>query len=81
MNWNDNKQLKKHRLTIQLKACPFCGGNAQLDNTWTAHYWVECTSCEAQVADPAIEFLDHQNISHHRQSMNQAAVAWNTRLQ
>ena len=34
---------------VELKACPFCGGKPELDNSDRGPWeWVECTSCGAQ---------------------------------
>ena len=39
---------------VEMKPCPFCGGTARKRaalsgyQTWTGHYWIECTGCHAQ---------------------------------
>ena len=59
--------------------CPFCGGrDIELANTHTAHYWVECKGCEAQVPDPKSPRSKSQYA--HRQSAHRAIFAWNRRV-
>jgi hypothetical protein len=59
----------------ELLPCPFCGGDARVNKTWSpdyngkgkAFYWVSCkrSTCEGK--------------SGHRSTKNMAAVKWNTR--
>lgn len=60
-----------------LKPCPFCGGAAQLANTHTASYWVECSICDAERHDQRIGNGD--SMRAHRASAKRAIAAWNER--
>jgi len=62
--------------------CPFCGSSAELKNTWTPSYWVECIDCEAQVHDPdsAWDVGDDEMKSKHIASAKRAIDAWNRRV-
>lgn len=53
----------------ELKACPFCGGEAKQRSSFAAHY-VECQSCGVSIGTTA-ENWDYQQTKN--------ATAWNTR--
>ena len=52
--------------------CPFCGGIATLTHTWTAHYWVECGDCGAEVSDPSTDCSDDHDKREHIYSARRA---------
>lgn len=81
MNNQDDKKLRscKEKLDKKLLPCPFCGGKAELENTWTAHYWVECKGCGAQMSDMALN-RNADDLADHKASMNDASHAWNKRI-
>ena len=59
--------------------CPFCGcSDIELTHTWTAHYWMECTGCGAEVSDPK-SGGNHRNPKAHIASAKRALKAWNRR--
>lgn len=65
-------------LKASLKACPFCGEkDADLHNTHTASYWIECGTCGAEIHDPKTGSSD--TMRSHRNSAFRAIAAWNTR--
>lgn len=57
----------------ELKACPFCGGRAIMQDRYIQaicnrkHYWVVCSVCESRI--------------HDRKNMTRAITAWNTRAE
>lgn len=59
--------------------CPFCGGIAHLQHTWTASYWVECDDCGAEISDPSTNFGDDKDKRQHIYSARRAIKAWNRR--
>lgn len=63
----------------KLKPCPFCGGIAEMENTHTPSYWVECTDCNCQVGDQMSHEL-YDDIPTHKMSIQNACNAWNTRV-
>ena len=85
MYWKTNKVLTAHVLTQNnsLLNCPFCNSIAFLNNTYTAHYWVECKSCHCEVpANNRIAsetFADNDDIDAHIESINSAVANWNKR--
>lgn len=74
----DNLQSVCEAKQQLLKACPFCGGHAEIKNTWTIAYWVECTQCDAQVSDPKGEGREG-SYGEHTQSIERAVKAWQHR--
>ena len=61
-----------------LKPCPFCGSKtAELANTHTASYWVECGTCGAEIHDQKTSRGD--GMRAHRASAFRAIEAWNRR--
>lgn len=54
------KEIKK------LKECPFCGGEAILDDNGDGYYWVKCGTCEC--------VMDGKN------NKQEAIKEWNTRI-
>lgn len=87
--WTGNakeKSKKNHRFDAELPAtsgvllaCPFCGGEARLEHTWTASYWIECVECNAQ-ADGSWSG-DASKPQDHRRAAQSAIDAWNRRVQ
>lgn len=80
MHGSDHPKLSTLIVKAQklLLPCPFCGSPGELQNTHTPSYWVECTSCGAQVSDQ----LFHENyhsLDAHKASIQNACIAWNTR--
>ncbi len=64
--------------TDEVKSCPFCGCDAELKNTWTACYWLECQGCEAKVTGESEE--DHESITAHEKAKASALEYWNCRV-
>lgn len=60
-------------------ACPFCGSAAEIENTHTPSYWVECTECGCQMSDQLSHDL-YDDIPTHMVSITNACKAWNTRI-
>jgi len=61
--------------------CPFCGcEKPELENTWTACYWLECPECLVPVEGESFSAGggDHK-LSCHRQAKASAIEAWNRR--
>ena len=67
--------------------CPFCGSsNQEIQNTWTAGYWIEC-ECEVQVHGAyatELDGFDHVgevdfSESAHTAAAKDALNKWNTR--
>lgn len=56
--------------------CPFCGSNhAELRNTHTASYWMEC-ACGAEMhGEPS----RGKSMAAHRRAANSALSKWNDR--
>lgn len=84
--WTGNAKEKKrtlHRFDAVLPdasgllPCPFCGGRAELTHTWTAHYWIECQDCEAEVPGQ-FSGKEHRE-ADHRRAAESAIDAWNQR--
>lgn len=61
-----------------LMPCPFCGSQAEIENTHTPHYWVQCLFCEAEVSSPT-SYIDESNAAH-KVSILGAVGAWNKRV-
>lgn len=57
---------------IELKPCPFCGGEAELVNTWNCLCHVICRSCGAEIGG----IKKHLNDFRTR---DEVIVAWNNR--
>jgi len=74
--------LSSKDIKADIAFCPFCGGSAELQNTWTPSYWVECIDCEAQVHDPDSAWVrcDAEMKSKHTASAKRAVKAWNKRV-
>lgn len=60
-----------------LSSCPFCGGEAKLEHTWTASYWIECESCEATASGTWSG--DASKPADHKRAAQSAINAWNRR--
>jgi len=52
---------------IKLKPCPFCGGEAELYQTWTGDYCVQCNKCGATTL--------------HKRDANIVVGDWNRRVE
>jgi len=66
-----------------LLPCPFCGSTElELNNTWTASYWISCDGCSCQVHDPGAggEGRDPFKVEDHQASKEAAIAAWNQRV-
>lgn len=62
----------------QMRPCPFCGHrSAELHNTHTPSYWIECGSCGCQLHDPRSARGDGER--SHRASALRVITAWNSR--
>ena len=68
--------IEKHE--AKLADCPFCGGDATIDNTHTPYYWVECCSCGAEVHSKYKP--KSEDNSEHQKSIRGAVKAWNQRF-
>lgn len=51
---------------IDLKPCPFCGGEARMESVDLGVFWVECKNCYAETICADTE--------------DEAAAAWNRRV-
>lgn len=80
MNGKSIPELKEFivKQESKLKDCPFCGGDAFIENTHTPYYWVECNSCGAQVSSKYKP--KNEEISEHEKSIRGAVKAWNQRF-
>ena len=73
--------------TVELKRCPFCGGEAfivnERDGEWY-HEWyeVKCADCEAQIEDDRYFMCDREEPSEEemRQIEKELAEKWNRRV-
>jgi Lar family restriction alleviation protein len=81
-----NTAAKEGNLHLELEPtdlvspCPFCGSkDIELQNTWTASYWIMCQSCGARVSDPGME-RNPELYADHQASKAAALTAWNTRI-
>lgn len=65
------ERLGTDDITVVLKKCPFCGGEAKLNYAeWDYNYWgVSCTHCGAYVCDP------------NDDTGEKTIKLWNTRVQ
>ena len=55
----------------ELKPCPFCGGEAEVQNDWSdigKYYWVACTECSANTKD-------------YEYNQDEAIETWNRRAE
>ena len=53
-------------MTDELKGCPFCGGEAEINQGGSANWWIQCKIC---------------SIMGERESTKERAIAaWNTRI-
>ncbi len=86
MLYNDNEphcpsviSLRAQPDTLRsLKPCPFCGDKtAELANTHSPSYWIECGTCGAEISDPKGKGVG--GMRAHRASAFRAMAAWNTR--
>lgn len=60
----------------ELLPCPFCGGEAYIDGTEDAHFFVGCRDCFCNVG----ESYDRDAMPEHMfYTVEDAAKAWNTR--
>lgn len=57
-------------MSIDLKPCPFCGGEAEFGGNYHTGFFVECLSCGTNDPLPNLNF-----------SMDEVAAAWNTRAE
>lgn len=55
-------------MTEKLKACPFCGGRAEIVSEYANAYYVECTNCWA-------------SIPQNEATPENAIAKWNKRVQ
>jgi hypothetical protein len=73
--------MSKNKNTKGLLPCPFCGGEAKLDDCRTI-WRVCCTNCEGLILGeraPEPEDDEHCNIIDWDYYMNTAINAWNKR--
>lgn len=63
--------------------CPFCGSeNVELNNSWTASYWVECLECEGRAHGKAFGTdctPKELTLRHNKLAKASALAAWNRR--
>ena len=60
--------------------CPFCGSDdIELQNTWTAAYWLQCQECGVKMSDPGMD-RDPNSLKDHQASKAGALAAWNRRV-
>lgn len=58
--------------------CPFCGGKAELNHTWTASYWMECVDCGAEA--PGNYTGGDRSKREHLRAAKSALDTWNRRF-
>lgn len=80
MNWTESPELTRvvNQKNQELLPCPFCGDSAELNNTHTAHYWVECVGCEARVSNN-MPLADSDSEKLHLVGITSAVENWNRR--
>lgn len=81
----NEKRKKNYRFDAELawswgdvlSPCPFCGGKAKLEHTWTASYWIECDDCGGEVAGTWSG--DASKPQDHKKAARSAIATWNRR--
>ena len=71
---------------MELKECPFCGGEAYLEKSSRVYYkgktakaaYVRCTDCEARTGKVMIS--DYGCTSHSKDAEEKAVEVWNRRV-
>lgn len=70
-----------------LRPCPFCGEKKDivLENTHTAHYWVRCNKCMAEVPTSVVHFNNSDpagtDEDDHAVAARSAVTQWNRRAE
>ena len=67
---------------LSVRSCPFCGHSAELQNTHTPCYWVECSNCGAQITADIHSYRnekEHYSKKLHKESALRAIELWNRR--
>jgi len=62
---------------LLLEPCPFCGGDAEIENTHTPCYTVVCSVCGAEKDDT--QSYKKDTLTEHLQSAKRAIAGWNVR--
>lgn len=76
---SNKDDIMKYAKNVKLLPCPFCGGAAEVTNSYTICHKVQCSECDALLPDPECSGMKGDN-EQHIKSVDRVAGAWNRRV-